>query len=57
MGSVTALTLFCFSDLRSKSWAFMQMQVAHTAMGKTKGLTFFSWPFLFLLLNMAASVL
>jgi len=41
MGSITTLTLFRFSDLKSKSWAFMQMQFAHADLRKTKGLTFY----------------
>jgi hypothetical protein len=41
MSSITTLTLFRFDNLRSKIWAFRQMQLAHAYISKTPGLQFY----------------
>ena len=41
MNSVSTLTLFRFSTLSDKIWAFFQMQFAHAHISKTPGLQFY----------------
>ncbi len=41
MSSITTLTLFRFSGLWNKMWAFGQMQFAHSHIRKTPGLNFY----------------
>jgi heme-degrading monooxygenase HmoA len=41
MASITTLTLFRFSGLKSKLWAFGQMQYAHSFIVKSPGLIFY----------------
>ncbi|PHX92971.1 MAG: DUF3291 domain-containing protein [Flavobacteriales bacterium] len=41
MNSISTLTLFRFTNLRTKVWAFSQMQFAHTEMVTIKGLQFY----------------
>ena len=41
MNSITTLTLFRFTNVRARVWAFGQMRFAHTAMGSIKGLQFY----------------
>jgi heme-degrading monooxygenase HmoA len=41
MFSITTLTLFRFPDLKSKLWAFSQMQFAHSFIAKSPGLIFY----------------
>ncbi len=41
MVSITTLTLFKFSGLKSKLWAFGQMQFAHFFIAKSSGLIFY----------------
>ncbi len=41
MNSITTLTLFRFSTLSDKIWAFFQMQFAHAHISKTPGLQFY----------------
>jgi len=41
MGSITTLTLFRFPSLKSKLWAFRQMQYAHSFIAKSPGLIFY----------------
>lgn len=41
MASITTLTLFRFSNLKSKLWAFSQMQFAHSFIAKSSGLIFY----------------
>jgi quinol monooxygenase YgiN len=41
MDSITTLTLFRFSSLKSKLWAFRQMQFAHFFIAKSPGLIFY----------------
>ncbi len=41
MQSISTLTLFRFSTLSDKIWAFFQMQFAHAHMSKTPGLQFY----------------
>ena len=41
MNSITTLSLFRFTNLKSKVWAFGQMQFAHSALAKVQGLRFY----------------
>jgi heme-degrading monooxygenase HmoA len=41
MHPIATLTLFRFSSLTDKVWAFFQMQLAHAAVSKTPGLQFY----------------
>jgi quinol monooxygenase YgiN len=41
MASITTLTFFRFSNLKSKLWAFSQMQFAHVSIAKSPGLIFY----------------
>ncbi|MCC7299163.1 MAG: DUF3291 domain-containing protein [Bacteroidia bacterium] len=41
MASITTLTLFRFPNLKSKLWAFGQMQFAHAFIAKSPGLQFY----------------
>jgi heme-degrading monooxygenase HmoA len=41
LNSITTLTLFNFSGVWNKIWAFGQMQFAHASIRKTPGLTFY----------------
>jgi len=41
MNSITTLSLFRFTNLKSKVWAFGQMQFAHNALAKVQGLQFY----------------
>jgi len=41
MNSITTLSLFRFTNLKSKVWAFGQMQFAHSALATVQGLQFY----------------
>lgn len=41
MKTITTITLFRFTTLKSKIWAFGQMQFAHSALSKANGLQFY----------------
>jgi hypothetical protein len=41
MGSITTLSFFRFPNLKSKFWAFGQMQFAHSFIAKSPGLLFY----------------
>jgi hypothetical protein len=41
MNSITTLTLFRFTNVRARVWAFGQMRFAHAAMATIKGLQFY----------------
>ena len=41
MNSITTLTLFRFTNVRARVWAFSQMRFAHAAMATIKGLQFY----------------
>ena len=41
MNSITTLTLFRFANVRTRVWAFGQMQFAHATLGSIQGLQFY----------------